>query len=217
MDFHPDKLAKTVRIPVKVVKGQLAYFYDAPIPKLQEGAIGEVVLPEYAVLNRDALQLWQTEQVINLFDEGARLFLGMKSERVPPALWSELIDPPVLSEARGMKLVEVILIKPLRLVLRGTKRAMLSEGDCHVVRLELDAKSLNHAYTIASMRYEPDRISHTGNMFTRCFFMESEQFLPLNVLRGRNEATYEWNALLTPEMKAELEKQRKQTEPLPIE
>jgi len=130
---------------------------------LQEGVIGEVVLPEYAVLNRDALQLWQAEQVIKLFDVSARLFLGMKLERVPQRLGRELINPPVLSEAQGMKLVEVILTEPLRLVLRRTKRAMLSGGNCRVFRMKIDAKSLNHAYTLASMRYEPDRISHTGS------------------------------------------------------
>jgi hypothetical protein len=213
MDFHPDKLAKTVRIPVKVVDGKLAYFYDRPVPLLKPGAIGEVVLPAYAVLNRDALQLLQAEQEILLFDAGTTLFLGMKMQRVPMPIRSTLIEPPVLSQAQGMLLMSVCLTEPLCLVLRGTKQAILRGGECQVPFLETPANSLNHAYTLASMKYEPDRISHTGNIFTRCFFCEDEQFLPLEVLRGRHEVRYEWETLLTPETKAEAQKRRGQTTP----
>ena len=201
MDFHPDKLAKTVRIPVKVVNQQLAYFYETPKPKLREGAIGEVVLPEWAVLNQEALLLWQNEIEVPIFDADTLLFLGMQRNRVPLELCDEIIEPPLLSEARKFLLVPVRLKESLILILRGTKQATLRGGECQILSMEVDANSINHAYTLASTRYEPDRMSHTGNVFTRCFYKEEEEYLPLNILRNHHQATYEADKLLTPEMK----------------
>jgi len=52
--------------------------------------------------------------------------------------------------------------------------------------------SLNHAFTRLSEVYEPWRISHTGNIFTRILYQESDDvgtWYPLEVLRKASAAT----------------------------
>lgn len=46
-------------------------------------------------------------------------------------------------------------------------------------------KSLNHAYTLLSELIEPERLSHTGNIYDLIFYKEkNEQWFPLNRLRS---------------------------------
>ena len=44
MALIPDELAKTVKIPVRIVKGRITYFYGGPMPRLKEGTVGDLVL-----------------------------------------------------------------------------------------------------------------------------------------------------------------------------
>ena len=53
----PDPYKKTVQIPVRLVEGKLRFFYGGPIPSISDGAIGELVVPEYAVKNEYKLNL----------------------------------------------------------------------------------------------------------------------------------------------------------------
>ncbi|OED38234.1 hypothetical protein AB833_20495 [Chromatiales bacterium (ex Bugula neritina AB1)] len=40
--------------------------------------------------------------------------------------------------------------------------------------LNINAKSINHGYTLASMLLEPDRISHSGNVFSFAYFVNQD-------------------------------------------
>lgn len=52
--------------------------------------------------------------------------------------------------------------------------------------------SLNHAFTRLSEEYEPWRISHTGNIYTRVLYEERNgRWYPLEVLRNAAEAQAE--------------------------
>lgn len=49
---------------------------------------------------------------------------------------------------------------------------------------EQTAVSLNHAFTLLSERYEKHRLSHTGNVYERFFYEESDKrWYPLDDLR----------------------------------
>jgi len=151
-------------MPVKVANGKLVYFYATPIPELEDGAIGEVILPEWAVINMHALLLWQAEQAITLFEANTTLLLGMRDSSIPLHILEEVKDFP---GSEGHKLIPILLLEPLRLLLRGTKKAVLRGGKCRIPVREGAARSINHAYTLASTYYEPERMSHSGNMFRR--------------------------------------------------
>ena len=58
------------------------------------------------------------------------------------------------------RFVPAILLEPLDLILRGTKKAVLEGGACLLPSLEASATSLNHAYSMASAKYEPPPIPH---------------------------------------------------------
>lgn len=55
-----------------------------------------------------------------------------------------------------------------------------------------NAQSLNHAFTMLSETYEPWRISHTGNVYERFLYKESDGWwYPLQLLRERELAKQE--------------------------
>ncbi|QTA88378.1 hypothetical protein [Desulfonema magnum] len=41
----PDPFKKTVKIPVKVVNGELKFFYGGDLPKLEDGTVGDLIVP----------------------------------------------------------------------------------------------------------------------------------------------------------------------------
>ena len=51
--FRIESEAKTVTIPIKVIDGKITYFYDGPMPKLKEGAIGDLTVQESDILDID--------------------------------------------------------------------------------------------------------------------------------------------------------------------
>lgn len=79
-----------------------------------------------------------------------------------------------------------MLEQDLVLRLRGTKLAELEECSC---RLDTPTgelvSSVNQAYTRLSEHYESWRKAHTGNVFTKVYFLEENCVLPLDVLRQR--------------------------------
>jgi len=55
-----------------------------------------------------------------------------------------------------------------------------------------EVDSLNYAFTLLSIQFEPWRKSHTGNIYERVFYQEeSGTWYPLNVLRNAAIATEE--------------------------
>ncbi len=40
MPFIPDKQEKTVKIPIQVRNGRIQFYFDGPLPLLEEGVIG---------------------------------------------------------------------------------------------------------------------------------------------------------------------------------
>lgn len=53
------KDAKTVKIPVRIVNGQVKYFYGGNLPKIKDGIIGELILPEYGIVDDLFLEISQ--------------------------------------------------------------------------------------------------------------------------------------------------------------
>ena len=51
-----DGLSKTVKIPVRIVNGKVNYFYGGELPSINNGAIGDLIIQEYDVRDKD---FWQ--------------------------------------------------------------------------------------------------------------------------------------------------------------
>lgn len=85
--------------------------------------------------------------------------------------------------------VEVFLLEPLKLTIRSDKTPRLGMCLCETPYLSrnLDeapepATSLNHAFTRISERFEPHRISHTGNAFLCYYYQDRGKFRRLDSL-----------------------------------
>lgn len=156
MKFQPDPYEKTVQIPVQIVNGQIVYFYGTPKPQFREGAIGDLILPAYAVYNAEALKKWQMEIPIELFSAKTRLYLGMSRQKIPEHLKEETINPPIVSHAGEYRLVAVTIHQPLTMTLRGTKPARLNRVKCTLDAMKTDASSLNQPILLP-----PPDMSHT--------------------------------------------------------
>ena len=76
--------------------------------------------------------------------------------------WDKL---KVTSKLTGRSFVAIELNQPLKLLLRGEKRPKLISCKCTIPVLDLEAESLNHAFTLITDAFEPERISRGGNVF----------------------------------------------------
>jgi hypothetical protein len=196
-----DPLAETVAIPVKIVRGKVTYLYKGGLPKFKDGVIGHLILPKYAVTSQDWVAPLQAEVSVGLLAAGQEILLGMNERRIPRQLIAETTEIPFsehgdLSALLDYRFVSLELISLLDLVLRGSKKAVLRGRRCTSAAFEEYAGSLNHAYSLCSAKYEPDRLGHTGNAFFKAFYKEGDGWWPLERLRVRHEADYEQKVLM---------------------
>ncbi len=80
---------------------------------------------------------------------------------------------------------------PVELRLRGTKPATLGRVNCWIPSLKARARSLNHAYRLISEKFEPQRISHSGNVFELGYCIQSDLWVSLDSLRKTVVAKFE--------------------------
>ena len=236
MSQVPDSSEATVRIPVRIEKGRITYLYSRKRLPLRDGAVGELVLPAQAVLDRDWLSPLKAERPVEIVPAGESLLLAMRLRKIPAVYHGQLFLPnsdrlrnhfqqpedlhttelPLDHFDTGVlkpltwgddAFVEVKLVEPLSLVLRGTKSAILRGGECRIPVLDRQATSLNHAYTVISEVFEPERRSHTGNVFDRVRYFEGTYWRRLDDLRADREAEYEKHLI------AEATKRRRRVAP----
>jgi len=193
----PDPYEKKVLIPVKIVDGKVEYFYGGPLPELKEGTIGDLLIPRYAVLNNNVLELLEKEEAVELLPLGSHL-------RALVTIRNELASDQTKYFIRAENiqqtgyLVQIVLKETLKLRLRGTKKGELLDCRCSIPALsDREADSLNQAYTLISQKFEPLRKSHSGNVFAKVFSLDAQtKWRPLKELRDALEAKYEKERLI---------------------
>lgn len=181
-----DKFKKTVRISVRAVGDKLVMLDHMPLPKIREDAIGILTLPAASIVDERKREELEAESVIELLPVGTIVFVGLSLEMMPMALRRKLPSSSDLKiPVGGYCFAEVRLLEPLMLRLRGDKDPCLELCKCFIPALNADARSLNHAFTLLSVKFETQRISHSGNVFTRTFFRTNKgRWHSLNEARG---------------------------------
>jgi hypothetical protein len=203
MSFIPDEQQKTVKIPIQVRNGRIQFYFDGPLPLLEEGVIGDIVVPAYAVLDPKSRKLFSEERKIPLFKKGTLLYVQLRPKTPDDAkpFAAHLLRPflkgiqsfvelqqglpenakPVVAQlldhsfdiSRVFATIE--LQDTLYLWLRGTKAPTLSDTPCKVPALNnKEAHSVNHACTLLSEAIERHRISHTTNVFKSVYFLRQK-------------------------------------------
>ena len=185
-----DSLLKTVKIPVRIVNGKVNYYYGGELPSIGNGAVGELIIQEYDVEDNNFLSVCQYEEKIEILKQGTILMFAVNTNSTPEKLkpyakWIKTRD------YKSYLYVEAELLTPLKLLIRGSKKSNLLEANCLIPCLNITASSLNNALTIISQEFEPERKSHTGNVFDKCYYQDGQLWNPLEDLRLRVEDSFE--------------------------
>jgi hypothetical protein len=199
--------APKVTVPVRRVGTKWEFFYGGDVP-VRDGTVGDLVIPASQIMDEHFLEMVSEEIVVQVFSEGVPLMvaLGDRSvsgervgppwpdvprENVPPGTtrFEQIVIGPPKPKPAGFRQRGSSEKKPaggLWIRLKGLER---SELECSTVLLpvglpEKSAISLNHAFTLLSEYYEKHRISHTGNVYERVFYMEeNNKWYPIAHLR----------------------------------
>lgn len=179
--MHLDPLSRTVKIPIKIVKGKLCLFPSDPFPELKEGTVGDLVVPADKLKDKILVAELTREHKETFLNAHTRLIAMINPEKVPASLKDDVTSHVPGSIGPG---VEFYLQEDQIALHRGTKNTSLMPCPCWIPCLNKDAKSINHAYTLISQAFELDRISHTGNVFTKVYYRNDSIWKPLKTLRG---------------------------------
>lgn len=204
---------RKLRIPVRRIGERWEVEFGGDIP-VEEGQEAELLLPEAAITDRAFRKAMTRRSVIRILNRGdsLRAYLATKNlEGVPEAQRRELLDWPDWQadvapssidnwSSGGLSFFE-LKIGPaterqsrdgnlrsggLWLEIRGRKAQSLisSTFELPACVSKSAATSLNHAFTILSEVYEPWRISHTGSVYERFLYQETDgRWYPLSLLR----------------------------------
>lgn len=177
----PDPFGKTVKIPIKIVKGCPCLELGERLPELAEGTLGDLIVPAYAFKEPKECARFLEEESALFLNKGDILVAQIDSRHVPKEL-----AKAVNHDCKGVcgAGVAFVLCAEQEILTRGTKNAALKKCECSIPALEKKAVSINHAYSLISQAFEPHRVSHTGNVFAKVFFKKGEIWKPLKDLRG---------------------------------
>ena len=183
---------KTIRIPVRIrTDGQIEYFYGGALPEMRDETIGDLVVPERSITDQREVYRLQQERVVPFLDSGSIVMLAVDGTNTPAELKQHLKEAIAVGMKKSHAVELTINEIPLRLRLRGTKPANLESVPCWIPSLKMKAKSLNHAYRLVSERFEPRRISHSGNIFQIGYFKSGDTWISLGDLRDATVAQFE--------------------------
>jgi hypothetical protein len=189
--------AKTVRVPVRIVDGEVQLAWGAALPKIAD-CIGDLIVPASAIQDTADLAMLSKEELIPLLPAKSIVLCKLGARHIPPAMLPKckLATLPEAPYQRAA-FVEIVLEEDLELRLRGTKPALLTSVPCKIPTLpDARASSLNEAYRRISEAFEPTRRSAGGNVFLNVYHRASDTapLVSLNALR--DERTGVWDAYL---------------------
>lgn len=167
-------------------------FHGGPLPKIEVGAIADLVIESHYLKDPADISRLETEKTVAIQEKGSVLmarissnFCGDKKDLI-----RDLKVAPSLGFPVGFALIE--LSEPLNLTLVSGKSAHLNDCACLLPTMEnAQARSVNHAFTLLSQHYETKRRSHGGNVFNTVYFNDKNVWRPLQDLRSRCEAEFE--------------------------
>jgi hypothetical protein len=145
------------------------------------------------------LEISQMKYENEVLPEGSIIMVAVNEHNVPDE-YRKFTEHITTSDLLNNNVfVKVRILKPLLLQLRGSKKAILMETECEIPSLKNEkANSINTAYTMISERFEPKRRSHTGNVFSKCYYYDPNEskWFPLEELREAEEASFEGQLFL---------------------
>lgn len=198
MAFIPDPYSKMVRIPIIIKNGKIEFFFNGPLPELEEGAIGELVIEKGFFKDQKLADMLVETRKVPVLKKDTILAVLLKPERDYESFDHFLFYDWDIRYRRLGSLdrgcfIKIKLDETLYLELRGTKLPLLCKAKCHSIeKISVCAESLNEMYTLLSQKHEGYRRSHSGNVFRKIFyrFDEDKRLHPLGELRENREILF---------------------------
>ncbi|MEX2375372.1 MAG: hypothetical protein WD942_07265 [Dehalococcoidia bacterium] len=201
----PDPYEQTVAIPVEIRNGRPEFLHgkDA-MPKLSEGAVGDLIIPAFAVENDDLRAQLLRKGSERLLLQGTEVLAIVQGSTKADGIL-EVVIAGTPDSVTGVK---IRLLDDLHLRLRGTKRPKLAPVDCVIPSLKREARSLNEAYTLISIAYETWRRSHSGNVFRKILWRDDRLASPTPTWRRLDDLRMEKEAAFEKEILAAMDRSR---------
>lgn len=201
MSWSPHNNGRRITLPVQKVNGQWELIHGSGVP-LPDGALAELSIDLSAVQDEAFKALITQELSVQVLPMGTTLYVALSDRG---AGWSQSktavhLDIPTNYWPEGATRFEPVTLGPT-----SADRPDLfdEDGGLWIRHIGLDhselrsspiqlpddfptpvARSLNHALTLLSEHYEVHRISHTGSVYNKVFYRETNNtWLPLSVLR----------------------------------
>lgn len=205
-NYYDYSWTEKVTLPIKRVLGRWEFLYGGDIP-VKDGAIGELALRTRDITDDKFKQRVTQEVVVRVLSEGTELCVALSDRGAsfrrslgnwPDKIFDQLppgttrIERVTLGPVKKKKTDKQLDLKEvdgkggLWLKVKGLERCELQGSTVLMPAGFADASaiSLNHAFTLLSERYETHRLSHTGNVYERFFYKESDDcWYPLDNLR----------------------------------
>jgi hypothetical protein len=204
MGFEDEDNIKKTKIPVKKVGDRLEFLFGGDVP-LRDGCIGHLIVPIDDIEDETFKNNLLIEKTVQILPAGTKLLMGMTEKNrifredtnYPVDLYYlstgithfepvELENPVISSSSNLNNIASVKSNGGLWLSLKGVDHCEIKSGSVKILNHpDIDkAFSLNHAYTLLSEKIEKHRISHTGNIYKRCYYQEKNgKWYPLKLLR----------------------------------
>jgi len=188
---------RDVKLPVRVVDGEVRfYFGNGPLPPIKDGTLGELTIPESALLESSIERVLTDYRVVPLLNKDSTLIAELKVTLQPRPVREGLHTRPINRELGfpdiAVDFAEIRLLEPLQLEIKGGKTPTLRHCHCYLPAIREEANSVNHAYTLLSEQFEVDRMSHTANVFTKVWYHdETHGWQHLNALRTSREILFQ--------------------------
>jgi hypothetical protein len=181
--MNGERYEKTISIPVIIQNGKIQTTEGNSLPKLSKNAYGNLIIPAIFFKDKSEQKKFASYEIIDILEKETKVLIGVNPKFIPNSLMDSLIKIPT-NNSNAYLFVEVILKDNLRLKRRYNKLSKLMGCNCIIPLLDnLEAISLNHAYTLISQKYETKRISHTGNVFEICYVQQNDKWVPLDIFR----------------------------------
>lgn len=175
---------RAIRIPVRSQDGKWVLEEGGDLPELRENAFAELVLAPHYILNLADREYWSRDTAYRLLDSGASIYAAVSYNNVPKALLER--THARRHKGRGdLRFLEIVLKHPLRITLATGQQGRLHACECAIPALDDSASSLNEAYSKIVTRFEPNRRSNTGNVFSKIFVEDGDELVKLDNLRAQ--------------------------------
>ncbi|WGV15998.1 hypothetical protein [Fuscovulum ytuae] len=212
---------RTLRITMKFIDGHWEMRSGGQVP-VRNGTTAEMIVPQKAIADKRFIESMRQPDLLQILPEASTLYayVVIKKENQPSdALMSKLIRWPQVRERVALKFLDnwstgELCLFPVKLGPQNSKTPMRNSPQAGGLWLRIRGRdasglvssqiclpeevttrkvySLNTAFTRLSETYEPWRDSHTGNVYERFLYEETDEKLyPLDLFRDQALAQQE--------------------------